>query len=207
MAREPARGCGFRKVGGTYLVTAGVSSPCGGLPIPLERCPTCGEGIKPTRSFAWIDAKKLFAAHREALSQCPLCGYMAPDVAPCVVRNPTRLNEQDLLIWAGSKFYPTPDDFMDEARRLGISSRVGGVPKGAEPGKTWMFAAHRKAILLPEREDDGGQKQYGPGVITVARLKAIERIVDDNTPAEEIEKAEKQGLTIVRVPSDDKDHH
>ena len=201
MAREAQRGCGYRKVGGTYLVTATVSAPCGGLPIPLDRCPTCGEGIKPTRSYAWIDAKKLFAKFREQLSACQQCGWMAPDIAPCVIRNQTKLNDQDLLIWAGTQFYPTAEDFLDEARRLGISSRVAAVPRGAEPGTTWLFFAHRKAIAGESK------REMSPGVIGVARLKAIERIVDDDIAPEEVEKLEKQGLTVVKVPKDDKDHH
>lgn len=207
MATEAKRGCGYRKVGGTYLVTAGFSAPCAGLPIPLERCPTCDAGIKPTRGFAWVDGRAMFAGHREKLLDCPRCGYMKPNFSGCVIRDPDMLNERDLLIWAGSRFYPTPHDFIMEAGRLGISSRVPGVPKGAEPGKTWLFAAHREVIVQPPaNETDGSEDETFPGVIMVGRLRAIERIVTDRTPAEEIEKLEKQGVTAVVVPFEDKDH-
>lgn len=185
-------------------MTAGVAAPCRGLPIPLERCPVCDEGIKPTRSFAWIDAKKLFEGFRDTLNDCSLCGWMLPENADCTVRNYTRLNDRDLLIWAGTQHYPEPFDFLEEAMRLGVSSRVPGMPKGAEPGKTWLFAAHRKAISRPS--EDGKKDVFVPGVIVVARLKAVERIVTDDTPDEDLEKLVKQGLTPVVVPKSDKDH-
>lgn len=38
---EGARGCGYRKAGGIYLVSGGIPRPCGKLPIPLTTCPTC----------------------------------------------------------------------------------------------------------------------------------------------------------------------
>lgn len=41
---EGARGCGFRKTDGLYLVCDGLGSACGKLPIPCEVCPTCGRG-------------------------------------------------------------------------------------------------------------------------------------------------------------------
>lgn len=169
----------------------------------------CNEGIKPTRSFAWIDAKKLFEPHRETLGDCSMCGWMLPENADCTVRNYTRLNERDLLIWAGTQHYPEPFDFLDEAMRLGVSSRVPGMPKGAEPGKTWLFAAHRKAMLAPKFDGPAALQEkdkYQAGVIVVARLLAVERIVTDDTPDEDLEKLVKQGLTPVVVPKDDEDH-
>jgi hypothetical protein len=41
MAVEPKRGCGYRKVGGIYLVSGGEGRPCGCLQIPLHTCPSC----------------------------------------------------------------------------------------------------------------------------------------------------------------------
>ena len=46
---EGKRGCGFRKPGGLYMVSA-VSAPCGKLPTPLDICPTWGifHAFKPS---------------------------------------------------------------------------------------------------------------------------------------------------------------
>jgi len=50
----------------------------------------------------------------------------------------------DYLIFIGSNFYPTPQDFIDEAARLGISRRMPShqVPVGLVTGKSRVFLAH-----------------------------------------------------------------
>jgi|GEM_PF-2940968 len=54
MAVEARRGCGFRKINGLYLVGGGLSAPCDRMPYRLDRCPTCGEGVKFTRGHSWL---------------------------------------------------------------------------------------------------------------------------------------------------------
>lgn len=53
MAIEAKRGCGFRKVGGTYLVSEGEGMPCDRLPIKLDVCPVCSHGFKRSRGWTW----------------------------------------------------------------------------------------------------------------------------------------------------------
>ena len=49
------RGCGWRKHGGTYLVTAStLADPCNRMPLPLTVCGTCSRGIHQTRSWTWL---------------------------------------------------------------------------------------------------------------------------------------------------------
>lgn len=67
---EAARGCGYRKKGGIYLVAPKPNAPCGRLPIPLDVCPCCHGGIKPTRAWTWVQPKPLFAAKP--------CSFVAP---------------------------------------------------------------------------------------------------------------------------------
>ena len=55
MAVEARRGCGYRKVGGLYLMGGTGGMPCCKMPIPLHVCPTCHGGIKQTRGWSWID--------------------------------------------------------------------------------------------------------------------------------------------------------
>ena len=70
---EGKRGCGYRKPGGLYLVAAGRGRPCGLLPIALEACPTCGHGIKFSRSWTWVNVAALAAMNPESC-QMKSCG-------------------------------------------------------------------------------------------------------------------------------------
>ena len=66
MAIEEKRGCGYRQVGGIYLVGDGLAIGCDRLPFPLGACPACGAGIHFTRSITEIDAIQLFGPHDSA---------------------------------------------------------------------------------------------------------------------------------------------
>ena len=48
----------------------------------------------------------------------------------------------DLLMWVGYEHYPTIGAFVDEAKRLGLSKRIGRLPQGVEIGKSRLFFAH-----------------------------------------------------------------
>lgn len=65
MASEAKRGCGYRKVGGLYLVSSGAGLPCDRLPFPLTVCPTCSCGIKPSRGWTWVEPGALFGGSHE----------------------------------------------------------------------------------------------------------------------------------------------
>lgn len=60
MAIEARRGCGYRKVGGIYLVGGGIGVPCDRLPYPLTVCPCCSQGVKQGRGWTWVTVGKLF---------------------------------------------------------------------------------------------------------------------------------------------------
>ena len=139
---EGARGCGYRKPGGLYLVSGGLSEPCPKLPIELHACPACGQGVKQARGFTWILPDPLLdpGAHGspEHDSVCPLgATYTAEHWAH---------GERAGLIWVGAKFYPTPGDFMREANTMGVSRRISQVPRDLSIGETWIALAHPKAI-------------------------------------------------------------
>ena len=112
---EPARGCGFRKKGGIYLVSDGLAAPCGRLPIPLDVCPCCGAGIKPTRGWTWIQPRMIIekteppACSGDYCTECPVGGDIP---------------ERAGLLWIGEKFYATVEQFEIEAARLGVSRRI-----------------------------------------------------------------------------------
>lgn len=211
---EGRRGCGYRKGGGLYLVCVGIPRACGRLPIPCDRCPTCGHGIKPTRSWTWMDADALFLAfpcktpeQPEAEVHCPTCPLGRP------------IGKAGLL-WIGEKFYPTPEDWTRESVAMGPSRRIPAVPKGFEVGKTWVLVGHRKAIERPcpcatRKQDEIGMdfeeanpeceqcEGFGkvtlPGIFHMFQPTAVEYVVKGDETEEELERMEKRGLTLIRV--------
>lgn len=140
MAVEAKRGCGYRKVGGLYLVADGGGSPCCKMPLELSICPCCGNGVKQARGWTWIDAGKMFPAG--GCSAEPLMKMTCPAV------NPALLGKVGLL-WIGEKFYPRPIDFLTEAAKLGTSRRMHRMPRGFKGDVTWVLFAHPKAIEKP----------------------------------------------------------
>jgi hypothetical protein len=221
MSVEPRRGCGFRKVGGLYLVSGGRGVFCDRLPIALDVCPTCSHGIKQSRGWTWVDTAALVGGVHpqcEDTFACPLC--MAP---------------QDLgrsgLLWIGEKFYKSPLDFDREAAALGVSRRIAAIPRGFKVGEKWILLAHPKAVMQMQRCECGHsyadhfhngfgpcgvcpadkctlfQAALTPGIFKVWRPERIEKILAESQrgSAEALELIEK-GITLVFVPDDDPDH-
>jgi hypothetical protein len=214
MAVEAKRGCGYRKVGGMYLVSGKLNAGCNWLPYELSVCPCCGEGIKQARGWTWISPKKLFANKSCAL---PTCGF-------CPVSNPP---ERGGLIWVGGKFYPEPEDFMAEARSMGVSRRINTVPHDFVVGETQVYFAHPKGIkklvemtpdeqaaymLTPTLEEMlAGRKmkeESFPAIICSFVPTAIEILVTESQSldADFMAGLAKRKLTPVIVPDDDPDH-
>ena len=202
MAVEAKRGCGFRKVGGLYVIGGGPSRDCGRLPLPLHICPTCGGGVKQTRGWTWINPGKLFAETKcKRLSMCDGCP-MAPERFAAM--------ERAGLLWIGKSFYPTPVHFLKEADAVGICRRITAIPKGLvdKGGKltdTWIFLAHPEAV---QGRNDEGESVMQPGVFRVFKPTRIEKIVTETEAEdlEEMEKLKKRGILPVAVPDDDSDH-
>lgn len=174
---ESARGCGYRKPGGKYLVGGGFSTPCGKLPIPLHECPCCGGGIRFSRGWKWIK-------HELVKDQpCSIKGCQG-----CV---PFDGSIEDMgLMWVGEKYY-TPESFQKEAHNVGVSKRISALPKNFKVGETWVLLAHKKAI-----------ENERPGIFTAFKPTAIEYIVDENDEQYKLDRLEKQGFTLVKVIPD-----
>jgi len=186
---EAKRGCGYRKQGGMYLVSDNEGRACGKLPIPLEVCPCCGQGIKPSRAPQWIqEPGRLFVSID--------CAFDTIECATCPLNQLVSFNPM-LLIWIGEKFYPTVADFEQEAKEMGISRRITSVPRGFEVGKTIVMLAHRKAIHL--QPQFGEDVIYQPGIFRIFKPQAIEVVVTEETTEDEIAGYEKRGLTPVVV--------
>jgi len=204
---ESARGCGFRKGGGIYLVSGGLSEPCPKLPIELHACPTCGGGIHQTRGFTWILPDPLLDpgphGSQEHDFRCPLGGRMLDE---CWAHG-----DKAGLIWIGAKFYATPEAFMAEAEAMGVSRRISQVPRDFKVGETWIALAHPKAIpgecehgapadkpcaKCPKGESAG---EWRGGVVTFFKPVAMEYVVKGDESEEELDKLEERGFRLVKV--------
>lgn len=184
---EGPRGCGYRKGGGTYLVSEGEMVPCGKLPLVLDVCPCCGAGIKPSRGWTWVNPQRLFkdveCAFAGDLEENPPmgCSGCPLDILPDTAG----------LLWIGEKFYSTPGKFSAEAAKMGVSRRLARVPRDFKVGETLVLLAHRKGTKV-----DGEDK---PAIFSAFRPTAIEYIVKGTETDEELDKLEKRGFTLIKI--------
>lgn len=222
MAVEPRRGCGYRKVGGLYLVSGSESRECGRLPVPLTVCPVCSAGIKQTRGWTWVDAAHILGAgpcdlDYETVSSCDTC-----PLSGSVIASIGRAG----LLWIGEKFYPTTAEFTTEAAKLGISRRISAIPRGFKVRETWVLFGHPKGADCADcdgRGEDLTEPTDGvpkcrtckgtgrvPGVFRLFRPTAIEKIITESMASAlssaEVRQLSEQGISIVIVPDDDPDH-
>ncbi|NIN00500.1 MAG: hypothetical protein GTO24_21180 [candidate division Zixibacteria bacterium] len=193
--RESRRGCGWRKVGGLYLMGMLPAKPCGRLPIPCETCPCCGRGIKPARGWTWVDADEIIRAAPECKTkkQCRAC------IVERVVKDMHALGRAG-LIWIGEKHYPTVGHFNRESDLMGISRRLSSIPNDFELGKTYVLLAHRRAIIEGEvKIIEGGGIEFKPGIFAVFKPTHIEIVVKGDEPDDVIEGYLKRGLTPIMI--------
>jgi hypothetical protein len=194
MAVEARRGCGYRKVGGLYVVAEGAWASCERLPIPLGLCLHCGQGIKQTRGWTWMPVEGLLDRAQPCQTQdahCPACAlcrsFKGVPLAP---------EGKVGLLWVGKQFYGTPDDWATEALRQGVSRRISAIPKGLVVGKTVVAVAHPDGVRPGE-----------PGVFQIFKPTRLELIVTPSMREEDwVKQYQKQGVTLVEVPENDADH-
>lgn len=201
--REKKRGCGWRKVGGKYLIGQTSAVGCGRIPIPLTTCPCCSHGFKPARGWTWVDGDRIVSAVLEGsrciapLSQCSLCVINRILIADLENRDVMGMAG---LIWVGQKFYPTVEDFNRESLEQGICRRLNSIPRDFVLGETYVLLAHQKAIAnTPYIEGKLGETEYTSGIFKVWRPTTIEVVVDGTEPDEVIEGYLEKGLTPVIV--------
>lgn len=208
---EGKRGCGWRRGGGLYLISDEIGIPCGLLPVELSVCPTCHAGIKPTRGWQWVEPDPLLPHHLppsfspsddgdvDELTLPPSAMVQHPG---CPLNELGLLGERCGLLWIGESFYPLPESWIREGRRMGFSRRIAALPKDFKAGETWVLAAHRKAITRwPE---DATEPEFAAGVFHIWRPDRVEYVVKGDESEEELERLVKRGIEPVRVvPGDD----
>ncbi len=215
MSVEAKRGCGFRKVGGLYLVGDYINIPCDRLPFPLDVCPVCGHGIKVGRGMTKINPPHLFQQHIECKDK----------FRPCFVCDP--IDDIAYIMRVGEKFYPMPEDFINEGIKQGLSKRIAQIPNDFQVGKTVIYLAHINACVVREpvavqqameileqpekpRLIDAEKQKRVMGIFSAFIPHRIERIFwqseIDKMSDKEKESLTKRGITPVGIPDGDKDH-
>ncbi|MDX1493542.1 MAG: hypothetical protein R3253_05765 [Longimicrobiales bacterium] len=209
--RESARGCGYRKEGGLYLVGPPPSAPCCVLPVPLPVCPTCQAGIKPARGWTWTQPAELF---KNLSPTCATPGSLRVrkegeqikiEGAACpMIRMGLGEIQSAGIIWVGEAYYSTPEIFLREARRMGVSRKIGAVPRDFKLGETWVLLAHRSAV--PRVLELGREPEFEPGVFSIFKPERIEIVVSPDAAEHEagvIKGYRDRGLTPVIVEPDE----
>jgi hypothetical protein len=191
MAIEPRRGCGYRKIGGLYMCAPSPNLSCCRFPFKLHICPTCNQGIKQSRAPQWFNPAPFM------LEQCQFYQPMCPH------RHGWLAGERALLIWIGEKYYGSPDHFLDEAKRMGISRRIKSIPRGFVLGETKVFFAHPHCTFTTA---DGGV-EYGPGCFGMVIPTRFELIVTDKPTPKQKKRLEDERIFPVEVPANDPDHN
>jgi len=214
MAVEQIRGCGYRKVNALYLVGEYLSSPCDRMPFPLTACPVCGQGIKVSRGFTQVNPCRLWGIHQDCKDKFRPCFLCDPQDQPAYI----------MLVGAGS--YKTPQDFLEEAREMGISKRIPFVPKDLELGKTVVYLAHPKACDVREsvalqqamaivegtetkqpRLLETEKVEKALGIFCAFIPKRVEKLVwESELTNEKRKQLAKRGITSIAVPDGDLDH-
>jgi hypothetical protein len=213
MAVEQIRGCGYRKVNALYLCGEFISMPCDRMPFPLTTCPVCGQGIKVSRGFTQVNPYQLWGIHdncQDAFRPCFLCDPK---------------DEPAYIMLVGEKYY-SPESFLDEATRMGISKRIPFIPKGLELGKTIIYLAHPKACEVKVAAAvqqamsilEGSETQQ-PKLVETDRVEKkigifaafipqrVDKLIwESEATPEELEKLERRGISPVIIPDGDKDH-
>ena len=200
MAKEEIRGCGYRKVDAMYLVGSGIARGCDIIPIKLTPCPTCGFEIPFTRAFMWISKKYIMQhaiAHQDCScpKDCPLC---YPNM-----NNQTKYG----LMWVGQKFY-SPKTFIDEAVKMGVSKRIGVIPKDLVLGETWVVLAHRKVPFYETKTGLASKEPSTyPAIFYAFVPQRIEMLIwKSQATLEKLAELRKQGITAIVISDGDKDH-
>lgn len=207
MAVEGKRGCGYRRVGGLYLVGEGMPVACDRLPLPILVCETCGEHLRFSRNIAKINPQGLWGRHLN-----PASGVECGDRISDVVCFP---GDKAYLMWVGSEY--TPQSFVTEAGNMGVSKRIPAIPADLKVGEDWVFLAYlkliptgKKSYLLPfnDPEDLKGKKGFEPGIFYAFRPTRLEMIVtkSQSQDAEKMKLLRVKGIVLVIVPDDDPDH-
>ena len=191
------RGCGFRNTRGYYLCGGGMEVHCHRLPLPIPVCEACKRPlIVPIRGIQRIEPNKVWT----------LCPEWQDLSYPChLVKCPSCFPpEKAYVVWVGESFYETPNSFVDESRRMGISRKIPFVPDDLEVGD-WVFLGYRKLIPTGNYNKDH-EEILDPGIFHAFRVSTIEKLLTDAQQKDQyyVKTLLDRGITpVVEVDSED----
>lgn len=212
---ESERGCGYRKIGGLYLVSdAGFHLACDGLPLRLEACECCGFIPQLSRNLQRLNPE--YIAHTEAKNpkhividkfekyESPRYNCQCPPSCPICHSN-NFLFESFGLMQVGKGYY-TPESFIKEAISMGVSKRIPEIPSWLKLGETWILLAHREVtegITLEELSYNGLKSHDGKKIGQIFYAFKPQRIEmpvwKDEISLEEIQILNKRGITVIEL--------
>jgi hypothetical protein len=182
MAVEARRGCGYRKVGGLYLVGGGIGATCDRLPFELGVCPCCNAGFKPSLGWTWIRPGKFEKA-----------GLIW--IGGGFYKSPADFIKEGIEMGFSRRIKSIPRGF-----------KAGETPVLLAHRKTI------ERPVTPEDVENNPKLRGElianfPGIFYVWMPQAVEKIfTESERGSEAVEDAEKRGIRAVFVPDNDKDH-
>jgi len=191
------RGCGFRNTRGYYLCGGGMEVHCHRLPLPIPVCEACKRPlIVPIRGIQRIEPNKVWT----------LCPEWQDLSYPChLVKCPSCFPpEKAYVVWVGESFYETPNSFVDESRRMGISRKIPFVPDDLKVGD-WVFLGYRKLIPTGNYNKDH-EEILDPGIFHAFRVSTIEKLLTDAQQQDQyyVKTLLDRGITpVVEVDSEE----
>lgn len=193
---EQRRRCGFKQVHKLYLEADPILNECDRT-ILLEVCPTCGHGVKQQRGWNAIRPAAMFGEHGDGCTCPPTCLLCSPR------------DGVHGLLWVGTKFYPSPEDFVIEVASQGVSKAVPCIPHWFELGKTIVYLAHPRCSisknigLVTETETETKR----PAVFMAFRPKQFTMLFwESERGSRHVQEIEKRGVVVKYVPDGDTDH-
>lgn len=222
-SNEHERGCGFRKIGGVYLVGEGPTGSCDALPIALGPCEDCEFDINQARVIQSIHAGYLSSKIRTHVCRdefsCPICAYGKPRI---LARNEAHRKGEEFLgpnnffiMWVGQEY--TPEEFLKEAALYGVSKRIAAnsLPSKFMIGRDWIFLAHRdvgfpvfskekSTVIAPDGEACEGPAKVElvrkRGIFFAFKPKRLELVLyQGQIPDESMEEYEEAGYHVVLI--------
>lgn len=204
MPIENIRGCGFRTVGSVYLCGKGMALPCDWLPKEFEECVVCGNIPHFIRSIQKIDPLAMFGPHAKDICKCkPFCPLCNPETKPRDIPN--------YLMWVGKDY--SPESFIKEANKMGVSKKINSLPKDLIVGKSWIYLAKQDLIEDKEVAYHPKKTKKKDAIFFAFIPQKVEYLMEKKKKGEytqseldEIKECKKRGMTIIwveRTPEND----
>jgi hypothetical protein len=121
-----------------------------------------------------------YACHRYG-TQCPIC--FPPEKA--------------WVVWVGETYYENSQDFIQEAKKMGISRKIAYVPEGLEVGD-WVYLGYRKLIPTGRFGKNGKEIKY-PGIFHAFQVQRVEKLLTEKQQQDQayVRDLLKRGVTPV----------